>query len=67
MTSKKTASPAEALRAALAAYVLSTYGIPIEGYRDAWFKAGSSDARYPFETLHVVDFYDSLAGEQNRI
>jgi hypothetical protein len=56
-----TKDPRATLRAALATYIRSTYGIPIEQYRDAW--ANDGDTRYPFETLHVLDLYDSLAVE----
>ena len=49
------------LRAALASYVLATYGVRIAEYRSAWFDAPEGDERYPFEELHLVDIYDSLA------
>ena len=47
-----TKDPRATLRAALAAYIRSIYGIPITEYRDAWTNDG--DARFPFETLHIV-------------
>jgi hypothetical protein len=49
------------LRAALAAHIRATYGVPIQQYRDAWFNAPDGDTRYPFEALYMVDIYDSLA------
>jgi hypothetical protein len=56
-----TKDPRATLRAALASYVRATYGVAIEQYRDAWRNAADGDTRYPFEALHLVDIYDSLA------
>lgn len=53
--------PRATLRTALAAHIRSTYGVAMMEYRAAWFNAGDGDTRYPFEALHSVDLYDSLA------
>jgi hypothetical protein len=57
---KKETDIAAALRAALAAYIRETYGIPITSYREAWFNGGDGDPRYPFEVLYIIDVYDSI-------
>jgi hypothetical protein len=56
-----TKDPRASLRAALAAYIRATYGVTIEQYRDTWLNSPDGDTRYPFEALHLVDIYDSLA------
>jgi hypothetical protein len=60
-----TKDPRATLRAALAAYIRSAYGIAIERYRGAWLNAPDGGERYPFDALQFVDIYDSLAVEQN--
>jgi hypothetical protein len=61
-----TKDPRATLRAALAAYILSTYGVPIEKYCAAWFNEPDGGTQYPFDALSLVDIYDCLAVEQNQ-
>jgi hypothetical protein len=50
------------LRAALAAYVRETFGVPITQYRAEWLKAPVADSRFTFEGLDFVRLYEALEG-----
>jgi hypothetical protein len=51
------------LRAALAAHVRETYGVPIAQYRDCWLTAPDDDKRFTFEGLDFVRLYEALDAE----
>jgi hypothetical protein len=61
MTPKKNASPAVALRAALADYTKATYGVAIESYSEEWVNSPDGDPRYPYEGLELVHLFNRLA------
>jgi hypothetical protein len=50
------------LRAALAAYVRETFGVPITQYRDCWFKAPDNDPHFTHVGLDFVHLYEALEG-----
>jgi hypothetical protein len=52
-----------ALRAALAAHVRETYGVPITQYRDCWLTAPDDDERFTFEGLDFIRMYEALDAE----